>query len=74
MKATGKTLDEVLEFLAAESGLLGLDWHNGNRTVLVDQRLTGALLGMTLIPLLLWLVVILTTMRRQWSGRLLSAG
>jgi L-ribulokinase len=31
-----------------ESGLLGLDWYNGNRTVLVDQRLTGALLGMTL--------------------------
>jgi L-ribulokinase len=31
-----------------ESGLLGLDWHNGNRTVLVDQRLTGAMLGMTL--------------------------
>ena len=31
-----------------ESGLLGLDWHNGNRTVLVDQRLTGALMGMTL--------------------------
>lgn len=30
------------------SGLLALDWHNGNRTVLVDQRLTGALLGMTL--------------------------
>lgn len=31
-----------------QSGLLGLDWHNGNRTVLVDQRLTGLLLGMTL--------------------------
>jgi L-ribulokinase len=31
-----------------ESGLLALDWHNGNRTVLVDQRLTGALVGMTL--------------------------
>lgn len=30
------------------SGLLALDWHNGNRTVLVDHRLTGALLGMTL--------------------------
>jgi L-ribulokinase len=30
------------------SGLLGLDWHNGNRTVLVDQRLTGLLVGMTL--------------------------
>jgi len=31
-----------------ESGLLSLDWHNGNRTVLVDQRLTGMLVGMTL--------------------------
>ena len=31
-----------------ESGLLSLDWHNGNRTILVDQRLTGLLLGMTL--------------------------
>ncbi|MFB6247598.1 MAG: ribulokinase [Salinibacter sp.] len=31
-----------------ESGLLALDWHNGNRTVLVDQRLTGGLLGVTL--------------------------
>jgi L-ribulokinase len=31
-----------------ESGLLSLDWHNGNRTVLVDQRLTGLMLGLTL--------------------------
>jgi L-ribulokinase len=31
-----------------ESGLLALDWNNGNRTILVDQRLTGALLGQTL--------------------------
>jgi L-ribulokinase len=31
-----------------ESGLLALDWHNGNRTILVDQRLTGAMIGMTL--------------------------
>ena len=30
------------------SGLLALDWNNGNRTVLVDQRLTGMLLGQTL--------------------------
>ena len=30
------------------SGLLALDWNNGNRTVLVDQRLTGLLLGQTL--------------------------
>jgi len=32
----------------AESGLLALDWNNGNRTILVDQRLTGLLLGQTL--------------------------
>jgi L-ribulokinase len=30
------------------SGLLALDWNNGNRTVLVDQRLTGLLVGQTL--------------------------
>jgi L-ribulokinase len=30
------------------SGLLGLDWNNGNRTILVDQRLTGLLVGQTL--------------------------
>ncbi|MCX7718384.1 MAG: ribulokinase [Candidatus Sumerlaeaceae bacterium] len=30
------------------SGLLALDWHNGNRTVLVDQRLSGLLVGMSL--------------------------
>ena len=31
-----------------ESGLLALDWLNGNRTVLVDTRLTGAMLGISL--------------------------
>jgi len=31
-----------------ESGLLALDWNNGNRTILVDQRLTGLLIGQTL--------------------------
>ncbi len=31
-----------------ESGLLALDWHNGNRTVLVDQQLTGMIMGLTL--------------------------
>jgi len=31
-----------------ESGLLALDWNNGNRTVLVDQRLAGLLVGQTL--------------------------
>jgi L-ribulokinase len=33
---------------AGESGLLALDWNNGNRTVLVDPRLTGLLVGQTL--------------------------
>jgi L-ribulokinase len=31
-----------------ESGLVALDWNNGNRTILVDQRLTGLLVGQTL--------------------------
>lgn len=32
-----------------ESGLLALDWWNGNRSVLVDVDLTGMILGMTLL-------------------------
>jgi L-ribulokinase len=31
-----------------ESGLVALDWWNGNRSILVDVDLTGVLLGMTL--------------------------
>ena len=31
-----------------EAGLLALDWNNGNRTILVDQRLTGLILGQDL--------------------------
>jgi len=31
-----------------QSGLLALDWNNGNRTILVDPRLTGLLVGQTL--------------------------
>ena len=31
-----------------QAGLLALDWNNGNRTILVDQRLTGLMLGQTL--------------------------
>jgi L-ribulokinase len=33
---------------AGESGLLALDWNNGNRTILVDPRLTGLIVGQTL--------------------------
>jgi L-ribulokinase len=44
-----RTLDqEALNLKPGESGLLALDWNNGNRTILVDQRLTGLLLGQTL--------------------------
>jgi len=31
-----------------QSGLLALDWWNGNRTILVDPNLTGLLIGLTL--------------------------
>ncbi|HQH53991.1 MAG TPA: ribulokinase [Candidatus Hydrogenedentes bacterium] len=39
---------EAARIAPGASGLLALDWNNGNRTVLVDQRLTGLLLGQTL--------------------------
>lgn len=32
-----------------ESGLVSLDWWNGNRSVLVDTNLTGVILGMNLL-------------------------
>ena len=32
-----------------ESGLVALDWWNGNRSVLVDADLTGMMIGMTLL-------------------------
>lgn len=38
---------EAEKLAPGESGLLALDWHSGNRTVLVDQLLTGLILGMT---------------------------
>jgi L-ribulokinase len=52
----GATSDEKFLTLAeqasrqkpGEHGLLALDWNNGNRTILVDVRLTGLLLGQTL--------------------------
>jgi L-ribulokinase len=39
---------EAAKLKPGESGLLALDWNNGNRTILVDTRLTGMLLGQTL--------------------------
>ncbi len=36
------------KLLPGQSGLLALDWNNGNRTILVDPLLSGLLLGQTL--------------------------
>ncbi len=52
----GKTQEErfsnlekaAAELKPGETGLMALDWNNGNRTILVDVRLTGLLLGQTL--------------------------
>ena len=40
--------EQALKLKPGESGLLALDWNNGNRTILVDQRLTGLMVGQTL--------------------------
>jgi L-ribulokinase len=52
-EARGVSVHQLLEEKAAglkpgESGLVALDWWNGNRSVLVDVDLTGLMLGMTL--------------------------
>ena len=48
-KAQHEKLTREAESLTpGESGLLTLDWHNGNRTVLVNPRLTGLVVGQTL--------------------------
>ena len=52
-KAQGISIHDHLTNLAAtqavgEHGLIALDWHSGNRSVLVDHELSGVLLGATL--------------------------
>jgi L-ribulokinase len=49
----GITLHELLTELAAaqavgQHGLVALDWHSGNRSVLVDHELSGLVVGQTL--------------------------
>ncbi len=39
---------EAARLRPGQSGLMALDWNNGNRTVLVDARLTGLIVGQTL--------------------------
>lgn len=40
---------EAATYKPGQTGLLALDWWNGNRSVLVDTDLTGLILGMTLL-------------------------
>lgn len=40
---------EASAYKPGQTGLLALDWWNGNRSVLVDSDLTGVILGMTLM-------------------------
>jgi L-ribulokinase len=52
-RARGLDVHTYLSELAArqevgEHGLIALDWHNGNRSVLVDHELSGLILGLTL--------------------------
>lgn len=52
-EAAGVSLQELLtkkaeRLIPGESGLLALDWWNGNRSVLVDSELSGMILGLTL--------------------------
>ncbi|HZJ57040.1 MAG TPA: ribulokinase [Clostridia bacterium] len=41
--------DKAGELAVGESGLVALDWWNGNRSVLVDVDLTGLIIGCTLL-------------------------
>jgi L-ribulokinase len=52
-RARGLDLHDHLSQLAGEQevgahGLIALDWHSGNRSVLVDHELSGLILGLTL--------------------------
>ncbi|HYO26369.1 MAG TPA: ribulokinase [Lacipirellulaceae bacterium] len=47
-EAHKKLTDAAARLRPGESGLVALDWNNGNRTILVDPLLTGLLVGQTL--------------------------
>jgi L-ribulokinase len=46
--AHARLSDDAEKLKPGESGLVALDWNNGNRTILVDPLLTGLLVGQTL--------------------------
>lgn len=41
-------IEEATALQPGQSGLLSLDWHHGNRSILQDQNLSGLLLGLSL--------------------------
>lgn len=50
----GISIHELLTEKAAEQeigehGLVAIDWHNGNRSILVDSNLSGVIVGQTLV-------------------------
>jgi L-ribulokinase len=52
-EAAGQSIHQYLTDLAADApagahGLVALDWHSGNRSVLVDHELSGVVVGTTL--------------------------
>ena len=47
-KLHAKLTRQAAKLTPGQSGLLALDWNNGNRTILVDPMLSGLLLGQTL--------------------------
>lgn len=47
-EAHARLNEEAACLRPGQSGLLALDWNNGNRTILVDPLLTGLLVGQTL--------------------------
>jgi L-ribulokinase len=40
---------EASKYKAGQSGLVALDWMNGNRNILMDQRLSGLIIGQSLL-------------------------
>lgn len=44
----GELTAEAAQQRPGKSGLLSLDWENGNRNILKDERLTGLIVGLTL--------------------------
>jgi L-ribulokinase len=47
-RAFGELEERAAAFAPGETGLLALDWFNGNRSILADADLSGVIVGLTL--------------------------